>query len=125
MKTVERMTQVIANRLATLGNQIETLIPTAICSVGDTRADDSLQIYASFLKTVQSESLDLCVLLKRIATGAVISADLVRGGSGEVLTEMPPITLLDRCRESEFDRIANYIGEYISAQSETIVQDLS
>ena len=124
MKMEENVSQVIRDSLESLCNQIETLVPTAICSAGDMTVNESLQIYASFLKTPQSETLDLCVVLKHTETGFLVSADLVKGGTGKVLSEITPLVVSSQARATEIDGFLEDIRRFIFSQQDKIIQYL-
>lgn len=122
MKSEEIVAQAVRNRLESLSSRIKALLPTTICNIGDIIVSDSLQIYASFLKTPQSNTLDLCFLLKPTRENVVVSADLVKGGSGDVLSEMSPI--ISPSQENKFERFVNHIDEYILSQEDNLIQEL-
>src|SRR6266571_8629526 len=91
----------IKHSLETLKSRIKTLIPTTLCHIGEAVVYDARQIHASFLKTPQDETLALCILLRLAGTTFVVSGDLVKGGSGDVLSELGPIISSEREEESE------------------------
>ena len=88
-------------RLEMLRNRIKTLRPTTRCHSGETVVHDALHIPASFLKTPQEETLDLCILLRLAGTQFIVTGDVVQGGSGEVLSELGPIVSSEREEETE------------------------
>lgn len=92
----------IKQSLETLRSRIETLIPTTLCHIGEAVVHDARQIYASFLKTPQDETLDLCILLRLAGPTLVVSGDLVKGGSGDVLGELEPITSPEQGKRPSF-----------------------
>ena len=112
----------IKHSLETLRSRIKTLIPTTLCHIGEAVVHDARQIHASFLKTPQDETLDLCILLRLAGTTFVVSGDLVKGGSGDVLSEMEPITSPEQGEETE--PFEQHICQYILEQKDTLVQAL-
>lgn len=125
MKPVEKISQATRNDLEVLCNRVKNLAPTVICNTGDSVVSASLQFYASFLKTKQSDTLDLCVLFKQTGAEVTISADLVKGGSGEILSEMLQIALSSQVTEEECDKVVEQIRDYILSQEEEILEDLT
>jgi len=112
----------IKHSLETLRSRIKTLIPTTLCHIGEAVVHDARQIHASFLKTPQDETLDLCILLRLAGTTFVVSGDLVRGGSGDVLSEMDPITSPEQGEDTE--PFGQHICQYILEQEDTLVKAL-
>ncbi len=112
----------IKHSLETLRSRIKTLIPTTLCHIGEAVVHDARQIHASFLKTPQDETLDLCILLRLAGTTFVVSGDLVKGGSGDVLSEMEPITSPEQGEETE--PFEQHICQYILEQKDTLVKAL-
>ncbi len=108
--------------LETLKSRIKTLIPTTLCHIGEAVVHDARQIHASFLKTPQDETLDLCILLRFIGNTFVVSGDLVKGGSGKVLSEMEPITSPAQGEETE--PFGQHICQYVLEQEDTLVKAL-
>jgi len=91
----------IKQSLEMLRNRIKTLMPTTLCHIGETVVHDARQMHASFLKTSQDETLDLCILLWLAGTQFIVTGDVVKGGSGEVLSELGPIVSSERGDEAE------------------------
>ena len=112
----------IKHSLETLRSRIKTLIPTTLCHIGEAVVHDARQIHASFLKTPQDETLDLCILLRLAGTTFVVSGDLVKGGSGDVLSEMEPITSPAHGKETE--PFGQHICQYILEQEDTLIKAL-
>src|SRR5947207_1140947 len=92
MISEEVLVKSITPSLESLRSRIKMFVPTAQCHIGETGGPDARHIYASFLKTPRDETLDLCILLRSVGTLCVVSGDLVQGGSGDVLSEMVPLT---------------------------------
>ena len=112
----------IKQSLEILGNHIKTLMPTTLCHIGETVVHDARQIHASFLKTPKDETLDLCILLRLAGTQFIITGDVVKGGSGEVLSELGPIVSSER--EEETEPFGQQIYRSILEQEDTLIQAL-
>ena len=119
----QEATQAVKGSLEALNDRIKFLVPTVVCVIEDRRVNDSSQVCASFMKTIQSDTLDLCIVLRWTGTDVMVSADLVRGGSGEVMSEMSPIKLSDQ-EGGELNKLVDNIREYISSQEDKIIQNL-
>src|SRR2546425_13275829 len=122
MIRVDVVIKSIKQSLETLRSRIKTLMPTMLCHIGETVVHDARQIHASFLKTPQDETLDLCILLRLAGTTFVVSGDLGKGGSGDVLSEMEPITSPEQGEETE--PFEQHICQYILEQKDTLVKAL-
>src|SRR5216684_4455069 len=112
----------IKQSLEMLRNRIKTLMPTTLCHIGEAVVHDARQIHASFLKTSQDETLDLCILLRLAGTTFFVSGDLVKGESGDVLSEMEPITSPVQGEETEPS--GQHICQYILEQEDALVKAL-
>ncbi len=112
----------IRSSLETLSKRVKTVNPTTICHIGETTSKDARHIYASFLKTPQSDTIDLCVLLQPAGTQVVVSADLVKGGSGDVLSELGPIA--SPGPDGDTEPFEYHIARYILAQEDMLLQEL-
>lgn len=122
MISEEALVKSIKHSLGMLRSRIKVLVPTALCHIAETAGHDARQIYASFLKTPQDDTLDLCILLRSAGTTCVVSGDLVKGGSGDVLSEMGPMTISEQGEETE--PFEQRICQYILEQEGTLVQEL-
>lgn len=112
----------IKQSLEMLKSRIKTLMPTTLCHIGETVVHDARQIHASFLKTPQEETLDLCILLRLAGTQFIVTGDVVQGGSGEVLSELGSIVSSEQEEESEL--FGQHICRYILDQEDTLIQAL-
>lgn len=112
----------IKQSLEMLRNRIKTLMPTTLCHIGETVVHDARQIHASFLKTPQDNTLDLCILLRLAGTQFIVTGDVVQGGSGEVLSELGPIVSSER--EEETEPFGQHICRSILEQEDTLIQAL-
>jgi len=122
MISEEVLVKSIKHSLGVLRSRIEILVPTALCQIAETVGHDARQMYASFLQTPQDDTLDLCILLRSAGKTYVVSGDLVRGGSGDVLSEMGPMTFSEQGEETE--PFEQRICQYILEQEDTLVQEL-
>ena len=112
----------IKQSLEMLRSRIKMLMPTMLCHIGETVVHDARQIHASFLKTPQDETLDLCILLRLAGTQFIITGDVVKGGSGEVLSELGPIVFSEQ--EDEAEPFGQPICRSILDQEDTLIQAL-
>lgn len=122
MISEEVLVKSIKHSLRALKGRIEILVPTALCHIAETVGHDARQIYASFLKTPQDDTLDLCILLRSVGTTRVVSGDLVKGGSGDVLSEIGPMTFSEY--EEKTEPFEQHICQYILEQEDPLVQAL-
>jgi hypothetical protein len=83
---------------------------------------DARQIHASFLKTPQDETLDLCILLRLAGTQFIVTGDVVKGGSGEVWSKLGPIVSSEQ--EEETAPFGQRICRSILEQEDTLIQAL-
>jgi len=113
----------IKQSLEMLRSRIKTLMPTTLCHIGETVVHDARQIHASFLKPPQDETLDLCILLRLAGTQFIVTGDVVKGGSGEVLSELGPIISSEQ--EEETELFGQHICRSILDQEDTLIQALS
>ena len=113
----------IKQSLEMLRSRMKTLMPTTLCHIGETVVHDARQMHASFLKTSQDETLDLCVLLRLAGTQFIVTGDVVKGGSGEVLSELGPIISSEQ--EEETEPFGQHIYRSILDQEDTLIQGLS
>jgi hypothetical protein len=89
------------------------------------RYDGGMQPYASFAPSASDESLDLCVRLQRREQGTIECAgDLVRGGSGDVLGEMPSVTIRPVMDASEIEKALAAVRAFCSSQENRIVREM-
>jgi len=122
MISEEVVVKSIKQSLEILGSHIKTLMPTTLCHIGETVVHDARQIHASFLKTPQDDTLDLCILLRSAGTKFVVTGDLVKGGSGDVLSELGPIASSER--EEETEHFGQRIYRYILDQEDALIRAL-
>ena len=122
MISEEVVVKSVKQSLEILRSRIKTLMPTTLCHIGETIVHDARQIHASFLKTPQDDTLDLCILLRPVGTEFVITGDLVKGGSGDVLSELGPIASSER--ESKTEPFEQHVCRYILDQEDTLIQAL-
>jgi hypothetical protein len=113
---------IIRDHLNAFSERIKAVGTIAYCVVEDTDVGGSLQICASFLETLQSESLDLCVLFQQTESELTVFVDLVKGGIGEVLSEA--IFTPSQINDEEGVDLANRICEYISSLQNEVMRNL-
>lgn len=113
------LAEAISERLEQLRARVKSSLPTIICETGSLDLDASLELYASFLKEPTAETIDLVVVIEPAGEGHLITADVVQGGTGVVLSEtrekLSPRTLPAATRR---------ILKYLDNQGPTIVQAL-
>ena len=122
MISEEVVVKSIKQSLEILGSHIKTLMPTTLWHIGETVVHDARQIHASFLKTPQDDTLDLCILLRLAGTKLVVTGDLVKGGSGVVLSKLGP--LASSAQEEETEHFEQHICRYILDQEDALVRAL-
>jgi hypothetical protein len=122
MSSEEVVLKSIKQSLEILENHIKTLLPTTLCQIGETVVHDARQIHASFLKTPQDDTLDLCIFLQLAGTTLVVTGDLVKGGSGDVLSELGPIASSEQ--EEETEHFGQHICRYILDQEDALIRAL-
>ena len=118
----EVIIKAIKDSLEILRSRIKTLLPMTLCHIGETVFHDTRQMHASFLKTPQDETLDLCILLRLAEAEVIVSGDLVKGGNGDVLSELEP--LASSAQEAEAKHFEQHINQYILAQEAMLMQEL-
>lgn len=109
-------------RLEDLVTRIQSAAPAAIVNVETRVRGDELTAFASGLATPDADSFDLGFTLVRDRDRVQLSADLVVGGSGEVLAELGPLEGPDQ----EFDTPAlrEQILAFIQTQEPRMVERL-
>ena len=121
MISEEVVVKSIKQSLEILGSHIKMLMPTTFYHIGETVVHDARQIHASFLKTPQDDTLDLCILLRLAGTKFVVTGDLVKGGSGDVLSELGPIA---SSAQEETEHFGQHICRYILDQEDALIRAL-
>lgn len=109
-------------RLEDLVTRVQLAAPAAIVNVETRIRGDELTSFASGLATPDAESLDLGFTLVRDRDRVRLSADLVVGGSGEVLAKLEPMTGPDQ----DFDTPAlrEQILAFIQTQEPRMIERL-
>lgn len=100
--------------------RVRTVRPDVLCQVGEIRAKEPVQAYASFLADPAAESIDLCIYFHQANETLAISGDLVRGCSGEVLSDFSGQGSTDTGKPGEAIRQITAIKTYILLQEATI-----
>lgn len=92
--------------------------PSAICDepvIDDTTG--RVTVYVSFSRNASTNTRDLSVYIEEASNGLSVSADLVEGEVGTIISELPPLLMVDTDS-------TGYMKEFISAQKEVIVEEL-
>lgn len=111
-----------AKRLLTqLASQITTRVPSSLCRVGEQIVNSIPSVYASFLKSPDADTVDLSVEIRLVAEYVTVSADLVVGGSGRILSEMAAVTIR---KDTEIEPALHDLEKYVLDQADTIVAEL-
>jgi hypothetical protein len=113
---VQRATKALTNVVFQVADQM----PTALGNVTDNRFHDRRLVCASFLESPQSETVDLCVQIRVVTDSVFVSADLVRGGSGEVFSETECVVVEDQ----DTDAALNPLVAYLDDQADVIIREL-
>lgn len=77
-------------------------------------------VCASFLRSVRDNTLDLCVTIDRQPRVTAVTADLLRGGSGEILSECT----LEISSAADLQAAWPTLEQFLLAQADTITTDL-
>ena len=111
----------LAQRFRDLASRVRQDVRGASCNVSQRVQGAQTHFCASALATPSSEALDLCVEVHdaRDGGGTVVSADLVVGGTGDVLATLAPISLSPG--EYREGSIPMAIVEFVDAQETHIV----
>jgi len=121
MTLQETVTERAKQALAQLVSQVIARVPTARANTSDNLVVGVPTVCASFLKSAQSETVDLCVNIRTTAGTVTISADLVQGGNGEVFSEMTAVTFAS---DQDAEVALRGLEVYVRNQAETIVREL-
>ena len=120
--TEDEMIEAIRGILDDLVGRVELRVPSALAVA---RYDGAMQPYASFAASAASESIDLCVRLTRQSSGVVeCTADLVRGGSGDVLDEMPSVTIRNVTDPADVRTMLEAVRGFCASQDGQVVHEL-
>lgn len=115
MTLQDPLAQAIYGRLEKLRTRIKASLPSIICETGSLNVEASLEIYASFLKDPSAETIDLVVLMEPAGEGQLVTADVVQGGTGIVLSETRA-----ELSPKTFPAMTKRVLEYIDDQEITI-----
>jgi hypothetical protein len=120
--TDDELIDAIRRALDELVARVRQRVPGALAVA---RYDGAMQPYASFAASASAESFDLCVLLQRREGGAIgCTADLVRGGSGDILGEMLPVTLQGGQDTAGTKRLLDAVRAFTSSQEDRVVREM-
>ena len=120
MNSFQHEVQEVVLALEELCARVRTARPDVFCQVGEIGANEPVQAYASFLADPAGESIDLCIYFRQTNETLEISGDLVRGGSGEVLSEFSGHGLSDTGETGDEVRQITAIKSFILLQEATI-----
>ena len=76
------------------------------------------QVCASFLQSSTGQLLDLCVTITSHGGAMALAADVVRGGSGELLSELDPTVISD---EMDLAAALRTLERYVWDQGDIII----
>jgi hypothetical protein len=117
----EAITAQVKQVLTQLVSQVAPRVPSTRGSVSENLVRGIPTVCASFLTSPEADTVDLCVEIEAVAGGVSVSADVVRGGTGEILSEMTQVTIF----EGQNTEVAvRTLEEYVRDQSDVIVRAL-
>ena len=120
MSNQEIITTRVRQALTRLVSKVSAQVPSAFGSVSEHLVCGVPTVCASFLKSPEADTVDLCVQIEAVAGRLSVSADLVRGGSGEVFSEMPTVII----PENQNAEVAlRTLEEYVQDQVDAIVRE--
>ena len=96
-------------------------VPSTRGSVSENLVRGVPTVCASFLKSLEADTVDLCVEIETVDGCVSVSADLVRGGSGEIFSEMT--TVLIR-KDMDMKAAVRTLEEYVRDQADAISAEL-
>lgn len=85
---------IVKEALHELAKRVVATVPGVLCSIDERQLRGGYQVCASFLLGNDSDTIDLCVVLRTADLSILASADLVRGGTGVIIAELQPITIV-------------------------------
>jgi hypothetical protein len=97
-------------------------VPSAGGSGSENTIRGNLLVCSSFLRTPSADTIDLCVEIANDGVAVAVSADLVRGGSGTVLSTMTTTRSVQD--EAQIEVLLNAIDRYLRSQEDAIVDAL-
>ena len=121
MSTQETIALHAKRMLMQLVSQIAEQVPSTICNENDQIVHLVRMVCASFLKSPVADTLDLCVEIQSDTDYVTVSADLVVGGSGRILSEMDAVTIR---KDNDIKEAVDVLEEYVRSQANTIVAEL-
>lgn len=124
MTALEQAIAEVVVALNELCSRVKLAHPKAFCQVGEMSATEPVQAYASFLADPAAESIDICIYFRQADETLEIFGDLVRGGSGEVLSEFSGETPTDTAGHGVTSWDIAAVRSYILSQEETVCEIL-
>jgi hypothetical protein len=120
--TNDELIEEIRELLDELVDRVRQRVPDVLAGA---RYDGAMQPYASFAATASSESLDLCVVLRPRQDGAIeCIADLVAGGTGDVLAEMATVVCTGATDVKGTKRLLAAVRAFCASQEDRVVGQL-
>ena len=107
--------------LTQLVSQIAARAPSVRGSVSENLVHGISTVCASFLKATEADTVDFCVEIKIDADYVTVSADLVVGGSGRILSEMAAVTIR---KDIDVEVAVRVLEKYVLDQADTIAAEL-
>lgn len=120
MNSFQHEVREVVLALEELCARVRTVRPDVLCQVGEIHAKEPVQAYASFLADPAAESIDLCIYFRQTNETLEISGDLVRGCSGEVLSDFSGQGWTDTGKPGEAVHQITAIKSYILLQEANI-----
>lgn len=124
MNSVEQAVAAVVLALEELCRRVKSAERGTLCQVGELGATEPVQVYASFLANTSAESLDLCIYFHQTIGKLNVSGDLVRGGSGEVLSEFSDVGLTVATEDGTERWDIAPVRSYIVSQEEKVLEVL-
>ena len=107
--------------LTQLVSQIAARVPSVRGSVSENLVHGISTVCASFLKAPEADTVDFCVEIKTDADYVTVSADLVVGGSGRMLSEMAAVTIR---KDRDIEAAVRVLEKYVLDHADTMVAEL-
>jgi hypothetical protein len=120
--TDDQLIEEIRSILGELVTRVKRRVPGTLAVA---RRDDAMQPCASFAASASSESLDLCFHIHRQGGEAIVcAADLVRGGSGDILGEMSAVTRRGVTDAAGTKRLLDAARAFCDSQEDRVVGEV-
>ena len=117
--TTNLMIVAYARQLLTgLTARVLARVPSALGNVSDNVVRGNVLVCSSFMSTRSANTVDLCIEIEVAEVANTVSADLVRGGSGEIISEMTPVTVI---RDGVQTQVLGALDQYVRDMEDKIV----